>query len=346
LNGEFERITRGARFLPGGGFLFAGQMKAKDIEKRAETWAEAALEELGLRRAAGGDQAEDMVKLFAAAYSERLGPAVFEDGDWTFEMDGVRWYYAQGRFLPREDAGRPREFRPQFLYRYSPEPSRGPDEASPWQDAADRIISRRQFLGSYRLYRLTTNPDAVRSPFFETLWQARNREEAFSHQEWVDFLGRTVQIHKGLAAPLGRVETRIRELMEKDTEMQGWVKNLHSITGWNWRNVAGSENRSFHSYGIAVDLLMKAQPGMETYWQWTAAKGIDWRSVPAENRQNPPVAAIRAFEEQGFIWGGRWSRYDTMHFEYHPELLILGTGRRDAVPPQTVQIAPRFRGNS
>jgi hypothetical protein len=37
---------------------------------------------------------------------------------------------------------------------------------------------------------------------------------------------------------------------------------------------------------------------------------------------------IRAFEEQGFIWGGRWARYDTMHFEYHPELLILGTSNR------------------
>ncbi|MDP3291618.1 MAG: M15 family metallopeptidase, partial [Sulfuricurvum sp.] len=23
----------------------------------------------------------------------------------------------------------------------------------------------------------------------------------------------------------------------------------------------------------------------------------------------------------GFIWGGRWYHYDTMHFEYRPELL-------------------------
>jgi hypothetical protein len=77
-----------------------------------------------------------------------------------------------------------------------------------------------------------------------------------------------------------------------------------------------------------VDLLMKAQPGKETYWQWTAAKGIDWRTVPPENRQSPPSAVIRIFEEQGFIWGGRWPWYDTMHFEYHPELLIFGTGRK------------------
>jgi hypothetical protein len=33
---------------------------------------------------------------------------------------------------------------------------------------------------------------------------------------------------------------------------------------------------------------------------------------------------IKAFEAYGFIWGGKWTFYDTMHFEYRPELLILG----------------------
>ncbi|MBP9613702.1 MAG: M15 family metallopeptidase, partial [Sulfurospirillum sp.] len=25
-------------------------------------------------------------------------------------------------------------------------------------------------------------------------------------------------------------------------------------------------------------------------------------------------------EKYGFVWGGRWYHYDTMHFEYRPEL--------------------------
>ncbi|MDR0630257.1 MAG: M15 family metallopeptidase [Treponema sp.] len=327
LNGEFEKRIRGGRFLRGGGFRFDRWVKAKEINGMVEAWVEAPLAELELRQAAGGDQAEDMAKLFSAVYRERLGPAVFEDGDWTFELDGTPWYYAQGKFLPQEDADRPQEFLPQFLYRYSLEPSGSSEELNPWQQVADAIFSRRFSFGSYGS-RLYPNPGAVRSPFYETLWQARSREEAFSQQQWITFLGRQVQIHRGITDPLNRAEARIVALAETDPEIQGWIKNLQSITGWNWRNVAGSENRSFHSYGIAVDLLMKAEPGMETYWQWTAAKGIDWRSVPIENRQNPPGAVIRVFEEQGFIWGGRWPRYDTMHFEYHPELLILGTGRK------------------
>jgi hypothetical protein len=325
----FEGLIHGARLLPEGRLIFAKRAKTRDIEKIAGTWAESALMELGLRRAAGGDMAEDMATLFAEAYGERLGPAVFQDGDWTLEMDGVRWYYAQGRFLPRNDATRTEDFRPQFLYRYSLEAPINPNDTSPWQSTANRIISRRASLDSYRTYRSFINSSAVRSPFFDTIWQAGNRTEASSHQQWIDFLGRRVQIHQNITAPLGRVDARIQELAQNGPEIPLWLDQLDSITGWNWRNIAGSENRSFHSYGAAVDLLMKAQAGMETYWQWTSAKGIDWRTVPAEKMQKPPAAVIRAFEEQGFIWGGRWSRYDTMHFEYHPELLIFGTGRSD-----------------
>jgi hypothetical protein len=327
LNRDFEELVRGGRLLQGGGFLFTGRVKAKDIEDVAGTWVKAVLEELALRQAAGGDHAEDMAKLFATAYSGRVGPAIFQDGDWTMEIDGVRWYYAQGRFLPQEDAERPEDFRPQFLYRYFPEPPGSPDEVSPWRHTANQILSRRQTSSAPTPYGLYSNPGATRSPLFDTIWQARSKAEAFSHQQVIKFLGRSVQIHQDIAAPLSQVEARIQELAKNSQEIQNWVKNLQSITGWNWRNIAGSESRSFHSYGAAVDLLMKAQAGMETYWQWTASKGIDWRSVPAERRQNPPTEVIRAFEEQGFIWGGRWSRYDTMHFEYHPELLILGTGR-------------------
>jgi hypothetical protein len=28
---------------------------------------------------------------------------------------------------------------------------------------------------------------------------------------------------------------------------------------------------------------------------------------------------VDIFERRGFVWGGKWYRYDTMHFEYRPE---------------------------
>ena len=41
---------------------------------------------------------------------------------------------------------------------------------------------------------------------------------------------------------------------------------------------------------------------------------LKWRNVV-------PQEIVDAFEAEGFIWGGRWLHYDTMHFEYRPELL-------------------------
>jgi len=35
-----------------------------------------------------------------------------------------------------------------------------------------------------------------------------------------------------------------------------------------------------------------------------------------------PWEIIRIFEKHGFIWGGKWYHYDTMHFEYMPEILL------------------------
>jgi hypothetical protein len=58
----------------------------------AEAWAEAMLAELGLRRAAGGDRPEDMVRLFATAYYRYSPePPVGPDGisPWQDEADRI-----------------------------------------------------------------------------------------------------------------------------------------------------------------------------------------------------------------------------------------------------------------
>lgn len=83
--------------------------------------------------------------------------------------------------------------------------------------------------------------------------------------------------------------------------------------GYNCRPIAGTGQASAHGYGIAVDIAT----GTSDYWRWSkpdATGGYIWRNrVPKE--------IVRIFEKHGFIWGGRWHHFDTMHFEYRPELL-------------------------
>jgi hypothetical protein len=38
-------------------------------------------------------------------------------------------------------------------------------------------------------------------------------------------------------------------------------------------------------------------------------------------RNNYPQEIVELFEKHGFIWGGKWSHFDLMHFEYRPEML-------------------------
>ena len=69
------------------------------------------------------------------------------------------------------------------------------------------------------------------------------------------------------------------------------------------------------------------QHGLSDYWLWRHAAG---GTAAYANRIPPEIVEI--FERHGFIWGGRWAHFDTMHFEYRPELLQ---------PPTEVTSAPK-----
>ncbi|MGL3106048.1 M15 family metallopeptidase [Bradyrhizobium sp. BR 1432] len=77
------------------------------------------------------------------------------------------------------------------------------------------------------------------------------------------------------------------------------------------RPVADTGKMSMHGYAAAIDLNLR----YSDYWLW-AGRG---KSIPYKNRI--PQEIVDIFERHGFIWGGKWYHYDTMHFEYRPELL-------------------------
>ncbi len=84
------------------------------------------------------------------------------------------------------------------------------------------------------------------------------------------------------------------------------------------RPVKDTGRLSMHSYGAAIDLNLK----FSNYWLWETKGG----NVPYRNAM--PRQIVDIFERHGFIWGGRWYHYDTMHFEYRPELLAAPAATR------------------
>jgi len=77
---------------------------------------------------------------------------------------------------------------------------------------------------------------------------------------------------------------------------------------FNCRAVKDTGNRSAHAWGVAIDINTK----FADYWLW-AKNGAYRNQIPFE--------IVEVFERHGFIWGGKWAHFDTMHFEYRPELL-------------------------
>ena len=91
-------------------------------------------------------------------------------------------------------------------------------------------------------------------------------------------------------------------------------KYLKSSGTFYWRKVRGANRQSAHSYGIAIDIGVD----YSNYWLWSNPGAKETDKIEYENRM--PREIVQTFEKHGFIWGGRWYHYDTMHFEYRPEL--------------------------
>jgi len=125
----------------------------------------------------------------------------------------------------------------------------------------------------------------------------------------IRFAGHRVEVHTRVKDAFLRVGARLQALLREDPSLRKFVRKVGGT--FVWRPIAGASLRSSHSYGIAIDL----DPSQAAYWRWDEkVGGRAWHNTL-------PQTLVDGFESEGFIWGGRWYHYDTMHFEYRPELL-------------------------
>jgi hypothetical protein len=87
---------------------------------------------------------------------------------------------------------------------------------------------------------------------------------------------------------------------------------LPSSGTFNYRVISGTNRLSPHSFGIAIDLASDKRD----YWKWASKEDGEKRlaSYPSE--------LVKVFENNGFVWGGKWSHFDILHFEYRPEIIL------------------------
>ncbi|MBP6639763.1 MAG: M15 family metallopeptidase [Bacteroidia bacterium] len=160
------------------------------------------------------------------------------------------------------------------------------------------------------IFKENFDPGRIRNEAFFRKMYGESAAMAGKQLIGVDWFGSKINVTKvnGVDKALGRVAEELKALpdLRKYLETPGG--------GHYWRVIAGTTRLSAHSFGIAVDV----NTAYTDYWRW----GSEFKAgKPLVYRNRIPLQIVEIFERAGFIWGGKWYHYDTMHFEYRPELL-------------------------
>jgi hypothetical protein len=155
------------------------------------------------------------------------------------------------------------------------------------------------------------DPGRIRSEKLMTLMYGGSKKEVARNLVSVKWFGETLQV-----TSVNGVNKALEAVYSQLAFRNDLKKYLTPSAGvFNFRKVAGQKNLSVHSFGAAIDLNTK----FADYWVWSSGKP---GNVPVYKNKFP-MEIVDIFEKHGFIWGGRWYHYDTMHFEYRPELLEI-----------------------
>jgi hypothetical protein len=162
---------------------------------------------------------------------------------------------------------------------------------------------------------LNVDPGRVRhQAFFAKMYGDCRKGEVERHLVDVVWLprkwGRTLRVTRvnGVAEKLRAVSAELDKLPAR------FDKLLVPPAGtYKCRPIAGTDRVSPHGFGFAIDIATAPSH----YWRWSKPDGTG--HYPYRNAI--PMEIVDIFERHGFIWGGRRYHYDTMHFEYRPELI-------------------------
>lgn len=262
----------------------------------------------------------EKLKIFQEAYPDITFESEWEDEvkDWKITMTlgekEIILYWANGAMLPENEL-KNKDLYWSLLYEY--------DYRKPLKDPANFTPQEIEEIKKFGSDENRKSQAGTPMFFFDEIYDSKTRGKLESHIKGISFLGFRVNVHERIVQPLKEVENKINEAAKTDKEVADFVKSISKNEAYYWRVIANTNRKSFHSLGIAIDIRPKSYKWKEVYWSWTKDKDPDsWMLTPLKNRWMPPQAVIDIFEDQGFIWGGKWIIFDNMHFEYHPELIL------------------------
>lgn len=161
----------------------------------------------------------------------------------------------------------------------------------------------------------TGDPGRIRNEAFFAKIYGASKEEVMKNLTTItwcpNLVGKKIKVNKR-----NGVADKFKALSAELDQHPEYIEYITNIGGtFNYRKISGTNRLSTHAYGITVDINVSKS----NYWQWDCRCKNEGGVKGYKNKI--PYELVKIFEKHGFIWGGRWRHYDTMHFEYRPELL-------------------------
>ncbi|PKL17272.1 MAG: hypothetical protein CVV49_11925 [Spirochaetae bacterium HGW-Spirochaetae-5] len=261
-----------------------------------------------------------ILNAYKEAYPHLITDVIKGDGDWIVKFkNGNIYHWAEGKLLPEKALPNSNKYTRYTIYPYNIN-GRAPDLYT--KEKIEELRVKEQPEKKKQKKKKEIVP-GVEGGLYRELYSITNKKSVQKQLTEIKLAGYYTKVHKDIAGKIKSIDSKIRELSKTDGEVQSFLKSIGSVQGFNWRKIAGTARMSNHSYGIAIDILPKKSRKKILYWFWEQAKNDKWMLLPQSSLWTPPDSVVKIFLEEGFVWGGHWDRYDTMHFEYRPELIVL-----------------------
>ncbi len=164
------------------------------------------------------------------------------------------------------------------------------------------------------------DPGRIRCEAFFKIIYGVSESKVRSHLVQVDWFGDKKLLFNRIN---GAADSLRAVYIELTNLPQEYHKYLTCASSFYWRKVRGANRLSPHSYGIAIDI----NTSYSDYWRWAYPQATELDQLVYRNQI--PEEIVKIFEKHGFISGTRWYHFDTMHFEYRPELLLYSSIKHD-----------------
>lgn len=226
---------------------------------------------------------EGLVKLWRA-YPDFIDSV---NGNYLYWKDGTMMVYDDGiEYIDYEELLNNADLKEQMMQKY--------EKGSNWNNPPEKNF----------------DPGRIRDEKFFKKMYGNSSSEVKNNLVTISWLPQTSN-EKIQITSINGIDKQLAKISEELDKLPSDLKKyIVSPAGtFNWRVISGTKRLSMHSFGIAIDINTK----YTNYWRWD--KKYNYRN-------QIPMEIVEIFEKYGFIWGGKWYHYDTMHFEYRPELLI------------------------